>query len=193
MQGKRALFIDRDGTVIVEPPVTKQVDRLDLLEFVPGAIAALATIAREGIFELVMVTNQDGLGTPSFPEESFWPPHNEMLRVLATEGVQFSEILIDRSFAHEGKPTRKPGTAMLNRYMDGEYDLDGSFVIGDRITDIELACNLRCKSIYFSDEADSRAALSTVGWDRIAAFVLDDHRGGASRCGSVENCGCGEK
>jgi len=174
MESKRVLFIDRDGTVIVEPPVTKQVDRLDLLEFLPGAIEGLARIAREGDFELVMVTNQDGLGTPSFPEESFWPPHNEMVRLLEENGVRFSEVLIDRSFPYDGKPTRKPGTAMLTRFMGAQYDLARSYVIGDRGTDVELALNLGCQAIYLAAESDPRAVLTTLSWDRIASQVLVD-------------------
>ena len=172
MESKRVLFIDRDGTVIVEPPVTKQVDRLDLLEFMPGAIEALSRIAREGDFELLMVTNQDGLGTASFPEESFWPPHNEMVRLLEENGVRFSEVLIDRSFAYEGKPTRKPGTAMLNRFLSAEYDLARSYVIGDRKTDVELALNLGCQAIYIAAESDPRATLTTLSWELIASRVL---------------------
>jgi imidazoleglycerol-phosphate dehydratase/histidinol-phosphatase len=136
---KRALFIDRDGTIIVEPPVTKQVDSLDKVEFIPGAITALASIANLKDFELVMVTNQDGLGTPSFPEGEFWPAQNLVVTTLRNERVVFSDICIDRSFPEENLPTRKPGTGMLTRYMTGEYDLKRSYVIGDRVTDVQLA------------------------------------------------------
>lgn len=172
MKAKKVLFIDRDGTVIVEPPITRQVDSIELLKFLPGAIPALARIVREGDFELVMVTNQDGLGTASFPEETFWPAHNRMLAELAEAGVRFAEIYIDRSFAYEGKPTRKPGTAMLTGYLDGAYDMAGSFVIGDRLTDVELAMNLSCQAIYIGAESEQRAALTTMSWDEIADFVL---------------------
>ena len=172
MGTKKVLFIDRDGTIIVEPPVTKQVDSIDLLEFLPGAVSALSRIAREGDFELVMVTNQDGLGTQSFPEETFWPAHNKMLTELSDAGVRFAEIYIDRSFAEEGKPTRKPGTAMLTSYLEGAYDMAGSYVIGDRLTDLQLALNLSCQAIFIAPESEPRAALTTMSWDEIADFVL---------------------
>lgn len=173
---KRVLFIDRDGTIIVEPPVTQQVDSLDKLEFLPGAITSLASIAQRKEFELVMVTNQDGLGTKSFPEADFWPAQNAMLTTLRNEGVVFSDILIDRSFPEENLPTRKPGTGMLKRYMTDEYDLAGSFVIGDRITDIQLAKNLGCQAIFLSGESNPDAVLSTASWKEIESFIYAQTR-----------------
>jgi len=147
MAMKTALFIDRDGTLIEEPPDTFQIDSVDKLRFLPGAITWLGRIARELDHELVMVTNQDGLGTASFPEADFWPTHKAMLRVLEGEGVRFSEVLIDRSFEHENAPTRKPRTGLLERYLDGSYDLANSWVIGDRSTDVQLARNLGARAI----------------------------------------------
>ncbi|MEY4669360.1 MAG: Histidine biosynthesis bifunctional protein HisB [Pseudomonadota bacterium] len=173
---KRALFIDRDGTIIVEPPVTQQVDSLEKLEFIPGAITALASIAALNEFELVMVTNQDGLGTPSFPERDFWPAQNMVISTLRSEGVVFSDVLIDRSFQEENLPTRKPGTAMLTRYMTGEYDLESSFVIGDRLTDVQLASNLGCKSVLLADTPCEGATLTTTSWRDIEAFIFAQTR-----------------
>lgn len=144
---RKVLFIDRDGTIIREPE-DFQVDSLDKLRFVPGAISNLGRIARETDFVLVMVTNQDGLGTDSFPENDFWPPHNLMIDTLAGEGIEFADVFIDRSFPQDNLPTRKPGTGMLGKYLTGEFDLANSFVIGDRPTDVELAKNLGAKSIY---------------------------------------------
>jgi imidazoleglycerol-phosphate dehydratase/histidinol-phosphatase len=178
---KKVLFIDRDGTIIVEPPVTFQVDSLEKLAFVPRAITALARIAQEFDFELVMVTNQDGLGTASFPEETFWPAHNAMLATLAGEGITFAEVLIDRSHPADNAPTRKPRTGLLTRYMEGngtEYDIAHSFVIGDRMTDVELAQNLGCKAIQLSPDAGSSATITpsalvlrTMDWDEIVRFL----------------------
>lgn len=144
---KKILFIDRDGCIIEEPQPSQQVDSLEKLEFRPGAITVLSKIARELDYLLVMVTNQDGMGTDSFPEDTFWPAHNKMLKTLENEGFVFDAIHIDRSFRHENLPTRKPGTAMLTAYMNGEYDLANSYVIGDRITDVQLAHNLGAKAI----------------------------------------------
>ena len=138
---KKVLFIDRDGTIITEP-LDEQVDSIEEFGFLPGVITALSAIARETDYELVMVTNQDGLGTASFPEETFWPSHNKMLQILRGEGVEFAEIFIDRTFPEEKAPTRKPGTAMLTQYLARGIDLKSSYVIGDRITDMELAANL---------------------------------------------------
>jgi len=166
---KRALFIDRDGTLIVEPAPDFQIDSLGKLEFLPGVISALRSIAALD-HELVMVTNQDGLGTESFPEETFWPAHNKMIKTLEGEGVHFSDVLIDRSFAHENKPTRKPGTAMLGKYMTGDYDLAHSFVIGDRLTDVQLAKNLGAKAIFFR-RPDTPAA---EGFEDVVALECDD-------------------
>jgi imidazoleglycerol-phosphate dehydratase/histidinol-phosphatase len=149
---KKTLFIDRDGTIIVEPLPDRQIDSLEKLVFIPKAISNLRRIAEETDYELVMVTNQDGLGTASFPEDTFWPAHNKMMETLAGEGVHFAAVHIDRSFAHENKPTRKPGTAMLTQYMDGSYDLANSYVIGDRLTDVQLAQNLGAKAILFNSE-----------------------------------------
>jgi imidazoleglycerol-phosphate dehydratase/histidinol-phosphatase len=173
---KRALFIDRDGTIIKEPQDTQQIDSLERLEFLPQAISALAAIARHTDFELVMVTNQDGLGTESFPEERFWPAHQKMLTTLENEGVRFSEICIDRSFAHENLSTRKPGTGMLTRYMNGEYDLERSFVIGDRMTDGQLAENMGCRAIMYGQNAHVASVLATSSWREIARFVIAQTR-----------------
>src|SRR5688572_8739741 len=144
---RKVLFIDRDGTLIWEPPGNFQVDSLEKLEFVPGVITYLRKIAEELDYELVMVTNQDGLGTEKYPEEAFNVVQDKMLKTLGGEGIRFSEICVDRSFEQENKPTRKPGTGMLTKYMSGQYDLENSFVIGDRITDVKLAHNLGAKSI----------------------------------------------
>jgi imidazoleglycerol-phosphate dehydratase/histidinol-phosphatase len=143
---KKVLFIDRDGTIIREPD-DFQVDSLEKLRFVPGAISSLAKIARETDFELVMVTNQDGLGTDSFPEKDFHPSQNFMLQTLADEGVEFVDIYVDPTMPHENAPTRKPGTGMLGKYLTGPYDLANSYVIGDRMTDVQLARNLGSKAI----------------------------------------------
>lgn len=168
---KKVLFIDRDGTIIVEPASDHQIDSLEKLEFLPGAISNLRKITQQLDYELVMVTNQDGLGTDSFPEETFWPAHNKMLKTLSNEGVEFSEICIDRTFEHEKAPTRKPRTALLQKYMDGDYDLVNSYVIGDRKTDIQLAENLGAKAIYISEEKDQAAALTTMSWDEVFTFL----------------------
>jgi imidazoleglycerol-phosphate dehydratase / histidinol-phosphatase len=149
---KKVLFIDRDGVLIVEP-VDHQIDELQKLEFIPGIFTWLGKIASETDYELVMVTNQDGLGTKSFPEENFWPAQNKLLKALEGEGVVFNAIHIDRSFAEEKLPTRKPGTAMLTKYFSEEYDLKNSYVIGDRITDIQLAKNLGCKGILLNSDS----------------------------------------
>lgn len=147
---KKVLFIDRDGTLILEPE-DFQIDAFEKLKFLPGMISNLAKIARETDFELVMVSNQDGLGTESFPEETFHPVQDFILETLENEGVRFSDILIDRSFAHENLPTRKPETGMLTKYFSDEYDLKNSFVIGDRETDIRLARNLGAKAIFIKN------------------------------------------
>jgi len=167
---KKVLFIDRDGTIITEPE-DEQVDSFEKLEFLPGAISCLSGIIRETDYELVMVTNQDGLGTEAFPEEDFWPVHNKMLQILKSEGVIFSEIFIDRTLPSQKAPTRKPGTAMLTGYLAGGIDLESSFVIGDRLTDIELAKNLGCKAIYISREISTLADLSTDNWYDICKYL----------------------
>lgn len=157
---KKAIFIDRDGTVIAEP-ADEQVDSLEKLEFVPGAISGLRALTGLG-FELVMVTNQDGLGTPSFPEKDFLPPHEKMLKTLAGEGVVFDDMLIDRSFPHENLPTRKPGTGMFGKYLDGSYDLGACFVIGDRETDLQLAGALGAKGILIGKESGWKEAVEQI-------------------------------
>ncbi len=167
---KKVLFIDRDGTIITEPE-DEQVDSLEKFRFIPGAITGLSRISRETEFELVMVTNQDGLGTPSFPEETFWPAHNKMLQILKDEGVEFAEIFIDRTFPEENSPTRKPGLAMLAKYLAGGVDLDNSIVIGDRQTDVELARNLGCRAIFFSNNVSEDAVLCTADWNEICKFL----------------------
>ncbi len=168
---KKVLFIDRDGTIIVEPPNDYQVDSLEKLEFLPGAISNLRKIAENLDFELVMVTNQDGLGTDSFPEDTFWPAQNKMLKTLEGEGVVFDEICVDRTFEHENAPTRKPGTALLTKYLEGDYDLANSFVLGDRTSDIQLAKNLGARAIFISEEGNEDASLSTTSWDVIYDFL----------------------
>lgn len=179
---KRVLFIDRDGTLVVEPPVDYQLDSLEKLEFMPGVFRNLNFIARNLDFERVIVTNQDGLGTPSFPMETFLPAHEKMLRAFENEGITFDDIIIDRTFEHEHQPTRKPGTALLGKYMTGDYDLENSFVIGDRITDMLLARNLGAKGILLQPYATGQqwvndaglgdtCVLITDSWDRIAEFL----------------------
>ncbi len=147
---KKVLFIDRDGTLILEPP-DEQIDSLEKLEYYPGVFTWLGRIAAECDYMLVIVTNQDGLGTASFPEETFWPAQNKMLDAFRKEGITFEKIYIDKTFGHENKPTRKPGTAMLQEFFSGAYDLANSYVIGDRPTDIELAKNLGSKGIFLDD------------------------------------------
>ncbi len=137
---KKVLFIDRDGTLVIEPPVDYQLDSLEKLEFYPKVMRNLGFVRSRLDFEFVMVTNQDGLGTASFPEETFWPAHNLMMKTLEGEGIAFDDICIDRSMPEDNAPTRKPRTGMLTKYLDNpEYDLANSFVIGDRATDVELA------------------------------------------------------
>lgn len=169
---KKALFIDRDGTVIAEPPADYQVDSLEKLEFIPGAISALRTL-RELDFELVMATNQDGLGTEAFPEEDFRPPHEKMLRTLAGEGVAFDDMLIDRTFESDDAPTRKPRTGMFGRYTDGSYDLGASYVVGDRATDILLARNLGAKGILLAPAAEGRRMLREAGAEEACVLITD--------------------
>jgi imidazoleglycerol-phosphate dehydratase/histidinol-phosphatase len=176
-QMKKALFIDRDGTIIKEP-ADEQIDSLEKLEFLDGVISNLAKIALELDYELVMVTNQDGLGTPSFPEETFHPAHNKMLSILKSENIVFNDILIDKSFPHENLPTRKPGVGMLQKYIHGNYDLKNSFVIGDRVTDVELAKNLGSQAIFISENTHENASLSTTSWYKIYQFLKDKPRVG---------------
>jgi imidazoleglycerol-phosphate dehydratase / histidinol-phosphatase len=183
---KRILFIDRDGTLIKETPPSYQIDSFEKLSFYPGMFEYMGRIAREMDYELLMVTNQDGLGTASFPEDTFWPVQNFVLQSLAGESIHFSSVYIDRSFPAEKLPTRKPGTGMLTKYIgNNEYDLANSFVIGDRITDVQLAKNLGCKAIWLNNDPalggaeinDSRRelegaiALETPEWSRIYEFL----------------------
>lgn len=175
---KRALFIDRDGTLVIEPPVDYQLDSFDKLEFYPGMIRNLYFIQKKLDFEFIMVTNQDGLGTGSFPEHTFWPVHNFILKTLQGEGITFKDILIDRSFPEDNLDTRKPGIGMLGNYMSGDYDLAASFVIGDRMTDVELAKNIGCKAILLNEELDippeleSVCVLQTTSWDAVSEFLF---------------------
>jgi imidazoleglycerol-phosphate dehydratase/histidinol-phosphatase len=167
---KKVLFIDRDGTIVIEPE-DEQVDSYEKLTFLPGVITCLSKIAKETDFELVMVTNQDGLGTKAHPEEKFWPVHNKMIEILNGEGVSFAEIFIDKTLPSQKAPTRKPGTAMLVKYLAKGIDLDSSYVIGDRLTDIELAKNLGCKAILISEEKTSEAELTTSDWNDIYKYL----------------------
>jgi imidazoleglycerol-phosphate dehydratase/histidinol-phosphatase len=167
---KKVLFIDRDGTIITEP-ADEQVDSFEKLTFLPSAITCLSKIAKETDFELVMVTNQDGLGTDLHPEESFWPVQNKMLEILKGEGVVFKEIFIDKTMPGQMAPTRKPGTAMLVKYLSQGIDLDSSYVIGDRLTDVKLAENLGCKSIFIGDQKAEAASLSTIDWNDIYKYL----------------------
>jgi len=180
LQKKKVLFIDRDGTLIIEPPIDFQVDSLDKLEFYPGVFQGLGKIASQLNFELVMVTNQDGLGTDSFPEANFWPAQNKMMQALENEGISFREVCIDRSFPEDNLPTRKPGTALLEQYFSDEYDLENSFVIGDRWTDVELAKNLNAKAIFISTDVNSslisnelndQIALRSTSWEKTFEFL----------------------
>ena len=164
---KRALFIDRDGTILVEP-ADEQIDSFDKFQFVPGVIRNLHFIRTKLDFEFVLVSNQDGLGTDSYPEAEFWPTHNLMISTLRSEGVEFDDQLIDRSFPEEKLPTRKPGTAMLTKYMAGDYDLANSYVIGDRQTDKQMAQNLGCKYLILGDNVSS--------WDAIAEQLFAGER-----------------
>jgi len=188
---KKVLFIDRDGTLIIEPP-DEQIDSLEKLEYYPGVFNGLARIARDTDYELVIVTNQDGLGTASFPEENFWPAQNKMLKAFENEGIRFSKIFVDRSFPRDNKPTRKPGTGMLTEFFSKEYDLANSYVIGDRITDVELAKNLGAKGILINNgsfkdklvekELQEFCCLITTSWDDIHKHVaMPDRIGTVTR------------
>ncbi len=167
---KKILFIDRDGTLVIEPPMDYQLDSLEKLEFYPGVFQYLSRIVNELDYDLVMVTNQDGLGTDSFPEDTFWPAHNKIIQAFANEGITFTDVLIDRSFPEDNAPTRKPGTGLLQQYIYGDYDLANSYVIGDRATDIELAGNLGAKGIYIGESSDE-ADLVTTSWADIYTFL----------------------
>lgn len=172
---KKVLFIDRDGTLIIEPE-DKQIDSFEKLAFLPAAITYLGKISKELDYQLVMVTNQDGLGTDSFPAETFWPTHNKMLQILEGEGIRFDEILIDRSFSHENSPNRKPGTGLLTHYLKGDYDLSNSYVLGDRKSDMELAKNVGAQGIFISDQKYEGVAISTMDWREIYHFLKGQDR-----------------
>ena len=184
---KRVLFIDRDGTLINEAPPSYQLDSFDKLSFYPHVFEYMGRIATELEYELVMPTNQDGLGTSSFPENTFWPLHNFVLKSLENEGILFSKVLIDKTYPHENAPTRKPGIGMFTDYLNNaDYDIPNSYVIGDRITDMQLAKNLGCKGIWINNDAGLGAAeikdkvdalrqttvvLETTEWSRIYEFL----------------------
>ena len=179
---KKALFIDRDGTIVIEPPIDYQLDSFEKLEFYPKVIRNLYFIRKNLDFKFVMVTNQDGLGTNSFPENTFWPVHNLMLKTLQSEDITFDDILIDRSFPEDNAPTRKPRTGLLGKYLTEEYDLKHSFVIGDRLTDVELAKNLGAKAIFLRndieipEELKNVCALQTTDWDVVSEFLFAGER-----------------
>jgi imidazoleglycerol-phosphate dehydratase/histidinol-phosphatase len=181
---KKVLFIDRDGTIIVEPPVTFQVDNVEQIEFLPAVIRNLYFIRTKLDFEWALVTNQDGLGTEVYPQENFDAVQHKFLQILKNEGVEFDKIFIDTSFPEANLPTRKPGTAMLTEYFSDKYDLAGSFVIGDRITDVQLAKNLGCKAIFISEDVNALVdnelsdycALQSTDWSRIAEFLFAGER-----------------
>ncbi len=170
---KKVLFIDRDGTLVIEPPIDFQLDSLEKLEYYPGVFQYMARIAKELEYELVMVTNQDGLGTASFPENTFWPAQHKIIQAFKNEGIVFSEVFIDRSFPEQNLNTRKPGIGMLTQYIKGNYDLENSFVIGDRLTDVQLAQNLGCKAIYINKATSEDAVLNTESWQEIYNFLKD--------------------
>jgi imidazoleglycerol-phosphate dehydratase/histidinol-phosphatase len=187
---KKILFIDRDGTIVLEPN-NYQLDSLEKLEFYPNVFQYLGKIAKEMDFELVLVTNQDGMGTNSFPENDFWPTQNFIIKAFANEGIVFDEIFIDRSLPEENSPNRKPRTGMLTKYIDNsEYDLENSIVIGDRITDIELAKNLGCKALFINKnenlgsqesklelkEIEKSIVLKTIFWKEIYEYLMFENR-----------------
>ncbi|MBN2766743.1 MAG: bifunctional histidinol-phosphatase/imidazoleglycerol-phosphate dehydratase HisB [Paludibacteraceae bacterium] len=181
---QKVLFIDRDGTIIAEPPVTFQVDTLEQMEFLPAAIRNLYFIRKKLDFHFALVTNQDGLGTAVYPQENFDRVQQKFIQTLENEGVTFDKIHIDKSFPEDNLSTRKPGTGMLTEYFGDNYDLSGSYVIGDRTTDVELAKNLGCKAIFISNDENILAekdlaefcALQTTNWDRIAEFLFAGER-----------------
>ena len=190
---KKVLFIDRDGTLALEPPIDYQLDSFEKLVFYPQVFQYLGKIAKELDFELVMVTNQDGLGTSNFPETTFWPVHDFLVNTFENEGIVFSEQIIDRTFARDNAPTRKPNTGLLSHYQASTYDLENSFVIGDRMTDIELAKNLGAKGIYINNdntegndeltvsksELVNYLALETKDWSTIYEFLKAQDRTGS--------------
>ncbi|GAB2559052.1 bifunctional histidinol-phosphatase/imidazoleglycerol-phosphate dehydratase HisB [Spirosoma aerophilum] len=185
---QKIVFVDRDGTLIAEPQPDQQVDSLAKLDYIPKAISAMRKIAEETDYELVMVTNQDGLGTSSFPEDTFWPAHNKMMDTFAGENVHFAAVHIDRHFPRDNSTTRKPGIGMLTQYVEPAYDLANSYVIGDRLTDVQLAINLGAKAILFlppnglsavqsadvdglTEAMQQAIVLQTGDWDEIYAFL----------------------
>ena len=179
---KKVLFIDRDGTLIKEPVEDEQVDSLEKLEFIPGVFQAMGLIARNLDFEMVIVTNQDGLGSPSFPEENFWPAQNKMITAFRNEGIVFTDVFIDRSLPDDNAETRKPNIGMLREFIEGDYDLENSYVIGDRLTDIRMAMNLGVKGILLSgriteeeltDEGlQDSCVLTTDNWLKIYEYLM---------------------
>ena len=182
---KKAIFIDRDGTLVIEPPADYQLDSFEKLKFFPGVIRNLYNLSQLTDYEFVMVTNQDGLGTDSFPEDTFWPVQNLIIETLKNEGVEFKDILIDRSFPEDNAETRKPGTGMFKeKYLNGEYDLSSSFVIGDRLTDVLLAKNLGAKAIFISSDnielkdngLKQFCSLVTESWDEIFSYIATGER-----------------
>lgn len=189
---QKVLFIDRDGTIIKEP-ADEQIDGFNKLEFYPKVFQYLSRIAKELDYELVMVTNQDGLGTEAFPEDTFWPVHNFIIDTFKNEGVVFKNQVIDRTFAKDNAPTRKPNTGLLTDYFSDDYDLENSFVIGDRLTDVELAKNLGCKGIFINDntnlgtdeitvkrsDLNEFIALESNDWEVIYKFLKVDDRTGS--------------
>lgn len=193
---RKILFIDRDGTLIKEPADDPQIDSFDKLSFYPGAITGLSKIAQLNEYTLVMVSNQDGLGTSSFPETDFWPVQHLVIETFLGSGVRFDEVCIDPSLPSENKPTRKPGVGMLTHYMDGTWDLSNSYVIGDRMTDVALANNLGCRAIYIdsgntlgdfeidpNESLEEVIALRTQSWNEIFAFL----QAGARRVNHTRN------
>lgn len=193
---KRLLIIDRDGTILVEPPVDYQIDSIAKTDFVPGAISGMKALSTLD-YELIMASNQDGLGTASFPMEDFLPPQEIMLKVLASEGVQFDDILIDPTMPEENAPTRKPGIGMFGKYLTGNYDLSASYVIGDRLTDVMLAKNLGAQAILLKDPEKvttvlaeqgltDTCALSTTSWAEIAEYLRRTRRVAAEKRNTCE-------
>lgn len=169
---KKILFIDRDGTIIQEPSDDYQVDSFEKLEFIPKVIRCLYGIVKNTDYQLVLVTNQDGMGTESFPEETFWPVQNKMINILRNEGIEFSAVHIDSSFPNDKSENRKPGTGMLKEYLNGSFDIANSFVIGDRSSDVELASNLGARSILFGGTKMDAADLCTNNWEEIYRFLV---------------------
>ena len=181
---KRVLFIDRDGTLIIEPPVTFQIDNLEQLEFAPAVIRNLYFIRKKLDFELVIVSNQDGLGTADYPVNVFETVQEKMMNIFKNEDITFDKVFIDPSRPEDNLPTRKPGTAMLTEYLNGDYDLENSFVIGDRLSDVELAENLGCKAILYNNKdlldnkpgLESVCSLAVTDWDAISEFLFAKER-----------------